>query len=213
MTSTFLNTIPLPGDKLRVSQGNLLNNNQALNSIFSVDHDPLIDTTAAQGKHKKSTYLLQGSPPATLVDEIVVFSQDATVSLAGTPTAIATAFMRNETSGTVWPFHLVHDIPLVNPGFIQIGPLVLCWGTFTMPAGVNASYTIDATHSPLAYTFTPNTVKVLTGWVQFNEGVGGTASTVCGNFTNVGMTVASFTPDRGAATTLMSYFIIGPANA
>ncbi len=51
MTFTFNNAIPQANDFIDESQGDLLNNNIALNGIFSRNHVPFINTTNGQGRH------------------------------------------------------------------------------------------------------------------------------------------------------------------
>lgn len=51
MTFTFNAAIPQASDFIDDSQGDLLNNNIALNGIFSRNHVPIVDVTANQGKH------------------------------------------------------------------------------------------------------------------------------------------------------------------
>lgn len=66
--SAFLPNIPLPNDFLEDSQGDLLGNNQALNSVYGSDHYPYNDDTANSGKHKMVTTPAQSVAPTTTDD-------------------------------------------------------------------------------------------------------------------------------------------------
>lgn len=51
MTFTFNASIPQASDFIDDSQGDLLNNNLAINGIFARNHVPMIDITNGQGRH------------------------------------------------------------------------------------------------------------------------------------------------------------------
>lgn len=51
MTFTFNAAIPQASDFIDDSQGDLLNNNIAINGIFARNHVPMIDVTNGQGRH------------------------------------------------------------------------------------------------------------------------------------------------------------------
>mgnify|MGYP001574109253 CR=1 FL=1 len=53
--SLFLPNIPQPNDNLDFSQGQLLNNNQGLDTVFGIDHYKFSDATANKGFHNQVT--------------------------------------------------------------------------------------------------------------------------------------------------------------
>lgn len=59
-------TIPQPGDFISDSQAALLNNNQALDQAFAVNHFAFSDTTASKGKHTYVEMVNQAAKPAPL---------------------------------------------------------------------------------------------------------------------------------------------------
>jgi hypothetical protein len=62
---TFDPNIPQPGDLQSDSQGDLLNNNIALDASFENDHTKFSDTTANNGLHKRvSLYQVAVDPPS-----------------------------------------------------------------------------------------------------------------------------------------------------
>jgi len=63
---TFNPNIPQPTDDLSDSQGDLLNNNLALDASFSINHAAFSDTTADNGKHTYVEMLNNGAIPAGL---------------------------------------------------------------------------------------------------------------------------------------------------
>jgi len=65
----FLNNIPQPGDRLKVSQGQLLGNNQQLDTSMGVDHYPFSNLTSDNGKHKYVTSIDQVTHPSTIANE------------------------------------------------------------------------------------------------------------------------------------------------
>ena len=85
---------PQPKDILSVSQADLLENFQELNTQFSINHVALNDTTGDAGKHKFVTLVEQSTVPTTKADEYLLFSQDD----GGTPEIYA----RPESNGTAF---------------------------------------------------------------------------------------------------------------
>lgn len=77
--SLFLNNIPQPNDNLDFSQGQLLSNNQGLNTLFGIDHYPLTDATVNKGFHNQvTTPLIVGSvAPTTVANPIFYAMQDS----------------------------------------------------------------------------------------------------------------------------------------
>jgi hypothetical protein len=75
--SLFLPNIPQSSDNLDFSQGQLLSNNQGLDTVFGIDHTLFSDSTANKGKHKKSTYFAQAASPGTSASESAIYSKTA----------------------------------------------------------------------------------------------------------------------------------------
>jgi hypothetical protein len=102
----FIPTIPQPNDTLDVSQGDLLNNNGALDNVFSIDHLPFSSGSPNFGQHKKLTLTAPlatdpgfSSPISCVYSKLVgaanqlFFQNDAT---AANVTQL-TGFLPNET--------------------------------------------------------------------------------------------------------------------
>lgn len=53
--SLFIPSIPQPGDNLDFSQGQLLSNNQGLDTVFGIDHYKFSDATVNKGFHNQVT--------------------------------------------------------------------------------------------------------------------------------------------------------------
>lgn len=69
--SLFLPNIPQPNDNLDFSQGQLLSNNQGLDTVFSIDHTLFSDASSDKGFHRKVTFpvvVAPGSTPLHLVE-------------------------------------------------------------------------------------------------------------------------------------------------
>jgi hypothetical protein len=90
--SLFLPNIPQPPDNLDFSQGQLLSNNQGLDTVFGIEHYKFSDATANKGFHNKVTtpnYVisppsLPNAPPTTSASPIFYgFTQ---LDGAGNPT-------------------------------------------------------------------------------------------------------------------------------
>ncbi len=65
--SLFLPNIPQPGDNLDFSQGQLLSNNQGLDTVFGIDHYKFSDATSNKGFHNKvTTPVFVAAPPTGL---------------------------------------------------------------------------------------------------------------------------------------------------
>jgi hypothetical protein len=64
--SLFLPNIPQAGDNLDFSQGELLTNNQGLDTVFGIDHYKFSDATSNKGFHNQvTTPAIIGGHPAT----------------------------------------------------------------------------------------------------------------------------------------------------
>jgi len=67
----FIATIPQPGDKLKDSQGQLLGNNQQLDTSFGIDHYTFSNLTVDNGKHNQVTTpkIVGAAHPTTAANE------------------------------------------------------------------------------------------------------------------------------------------------
>lgn len=80
---TFLPNIPQPNTDLSDSQGDLLNNNLALDTSFGIDHYKFSNATANNGFHNKVTtppYVASpptGLPPVTVANPVFYSFQDS----------------------------------------------------------------------------------------------------------------------------------------
>lgn len=104
----YNNNIPQPGDFISVSQKQFLDNFQSLDQYWNVDHYDLNATDETATKHKKLTMPVQSAAPATLSDEVALYSKTA----AGH----ANLFMRKPNNGA--------EIQVTNNGGASI-PLTL----------------------------------------------------------------------------------------
>jgi len=93
--SLFIATIPQPGDNLDFSQGQLLANNQGLDTVFGVDHYKFSDATVNKGFHNKVTtpqFFLNSSIPPVYPTVIPVTTTNPVIYAyqptdgSGTPT-------------------------------------------------------------------------------------------------------------------------------
>lgn len=77
--SLFLPNIPTSSQNLDFSQGQLLSNNQGLDTVFGVDHYKFSDATVNKGFHNTVTQpLIVGSAhPATVANPILYSMQDS----------------------------------------------------------------------------------------------------------------------------------------
>ena len=197
MTSTYFNNIPQPGTLLRVSQGQLLNNAQALDNIFGVDHVEFSNTTDSQGFHNQLSMTAQTSVVTpTVADTIRVFSK----LIGSQPFLYGT-----RTDGTTVPVQPISN--LATPGYIQLGSVLVKFGTITGSSAQSgtASILYDST---VAFTSTP--------WVT----IGCLSSSSTGSrfafsfYPTSGLETTSLTvvwnSDNGASKPF-SYLAIGPA--
>src|SRR5260221_3282050 len=61
----FLPNIPQPNDNLDFSQGQLLSNNQGLDTVFGIDHYPFSDASGNKGFHNTVTQPAYQNPIGT----------------------------------------------------------------------------------------------------------------------------------------------------
>lgn len=83
--------IPQATDFLSVSQEDLLTNFTQVDNLFGQDHEKF-SAGSNQGKHNKSTYLEQSSPPSTATNEGAIYTKDIS--------SATQLFFRDESDGT-----------------------------------------------------------------------------------------------------------------
>lgn len=97
----FKPNIPQPNDVLSDSQGDLLTNNQDLNTSFSVDHYAFDDVTANNGKHNQLTtpIISGGTQPTTASDEPKFFAFQPTTTVAS-PSVLRPSVLQYSRAGS-----------------------------------------------------------------------------------------------------------------
>lgn len=116
---TFNANIPASTDLISQSQSQIQTNFSQSNTAFGVDHTAF-DVVSNQGKHKKSTYVEQGSDPATLANELDVYTKD----LGG----VTTLYLRKESNGTVVQMS-GQDPTIASSGSTFLpGGIIIKWG-------------------------------------------------------------------------------------
>ena len=176
---SFNPAIPQPNDLISQSQSQIQTNFSQADTAFGIDHTPF-STVSNQGKHKKSTYIEQGSNPATLANEMAVFSKDLA--------AVTTLYLRKESNGTVIQMSGRDPIDAASGCTFLPGGFLLQWGTYTI--------TSHATTQAVSFAATFGTVYSLTitGNITNNNSMpsysglsttGFTGKQTTGNFTTV----------------------------
>jgi len=74
---TYNPSIPQPTDNISVSQGDLLTNFTALNTIFGTDHTAL-NVALYSGNHKKTTLVRQAADPAAVAGAPILYTKQVT---------------------------------------------------------------------------------------------------------------------------------------
>lgn len=200
---TFLPNIPQADNIVAASQGDLLNNNQALELVFAQDHVTWdAGVIADRGKHQSVHLKYQVSPPTTSTNESAVWSRayNATSQLVFTPLS----------SGS--PIAMISGVPTASTsGFTYLpGPgngLILAWGQATAP-----NNTIINVTSISGCTFTSTIFAVLSlnaaaqggGVVEFYQ---------WGSLSTTGFTLTLKRADGNPQTIArpFTYCVIGPA--
>lgn len=198
MTSTYFNNVPQPGTLLRVSQGQLLNNAQALDNIFGVDHVEFSNTTDSQGFHNQLSMTAQTSVVTPdVADTIRVFSK----LIGSQPFLYGT-----RTDGSTVPVQPISN--LATPGYIQLGSALLKFGTVTGSSSTSGTASVDY-DSTVAFTDTP---WITIGCLSSTNGTGSRFAFSfypTSGFETTSITV-SWNSDNGAVKTF-NYIAIGPA--
>lgn len=136
----FTANIPQPGDLISDSQSQLLDNNQTLSTVFNVNHTDF--NAADPGKHKFVSMPEQVSSPATLANEMALYTKESSIS----GVAQSELFWRRESSGSEIPmtargasgnfrYSYTASGVLIKRGTVNVTTGTLT--TITLPSGVN----------------------------------------------------------------------------
>lgn len=135
---TYNPNIPAANDLISVSQLDLLNNFQSLNSQFGTSGDHVaLDAASDNGKHKKSTYIEQSGDPTTAANEGAIYSKESSL------TSQTEMYFRRESSGTVieWTSRLA-----ATNGWTRLpSGILLKWGTDTKTGNDTVTFPTAAT--------------------------------------------------------------------
>lgn len=139
---TYNANIPQPTDNLSVSQGQLLGNFMALDSIFNLDHFTWDDTTnggAYRGFHRKITLpVVQPSDPATPVSSVLYTKTVTNAEL----------FFKNAANVVTQLTGLPQNI-VNNGSYTFPGGLIIKFGTQLIPnSGPNVGKVVYGTPFP-----------------------------------------------------------------
>ncbi len=168
----FNNQIPQPNNRLSDSQGQLLSNNQALNTWSNVDHYQLIDGTANSGKHKVTHWPDQVTDPATAANEPAMYAK-AVTSLD--------VLQFSRVGGSAVPSPVTYwQSPLAG---ITVGPnntvAIMDMSSFTFAFGhvITGATTVNVTATPgLALSFDFMWIGATNTATFFNTGSGSNPS-------------------------------------
>lgn len=125
-----LNIIPLVGQNLANTRDNIRNNFTFIDNGFAVNHVEL-NSGADSGKHKFVTMPEQGSSPATLVNEMAMFTRQSPDS------SQTEACIRRESNGTVYEFTIATR---AQNGWTRLpSGIIMLWGfrNANLNAGAN----------------------------------------------------------------------------
>lgn len=92
----YNNAIPQATDRISQSQPQILANFQAISTLINVNHENF--DIASQGKHKFLQMPEQAGDPATIANEVALYSKQGTIN------NVAELFFKRESNGTVINF-------------------------------------------------------------------------------------------------------------
>jgi hypothetical protein len=123
----FNPNIPQPNDLLSNSQQDLLNNNQALNTSFGIDHYTFDDLTINNGRHKDIHLVKRVGNPVATTDTVTIFSKDYTPDTTG---AVTDTQLFLETANGIISQLTGKLSGLTSPsdGWNWVGGILLQWG-------------------------------------------------------------------------------------
>jgi len=125
---TFQANIPATGQSLGNSRPQVLGNFTNYFNVISQDHVAPNLVNPSQGKHKKSTYVDQGSDPITAVNEIALYGK----SVGASPQS--ELFLAREGGGAIIQMSVGNPIANINGETFLPGGLTLKWATITPTA-------------------------------------------------------------------------------
>lgn len=105
----FIATVPQPSDKLKDSQGQLLGNNQQLDTSFGIDHYTFSNLTTDNGKHNQVTTpkIVGAAHPTTAANEPKFYGMQDAVQLGviqysrGPSDAVPSPLTRLHSAGVI----------------------------------------------------------------------------------------------------------------
>ena len=133
---TFQRNIPQPGDLISVSQDNLLQNFQAINDSYNVNH--VLFNLAGDGKHKFVEMPTQTSDPAGAASEITLFSRTQSLPSTG----IVNLWYKRNAEADAFQLTGTNPETTVDGHTFLPGGLLLQWGQHFPIGGI-----IDGTAS------------------------------------------------------------------
>ena len=145
--------IPQPTDTLNKSQGDLLANFQALQTLIDVNHYDF--ASGNQGKHMFVSMPVQAADPSTAGNEMALYTK-----LAGSP-LVPHMFIRQQTNGAVVDFTGVNFVPVLPWSIGSQGSttlpsgLILKWGSNTTPSSGSIGLLTVPFSTPFTSIFVP----------------------------------------------------------
>jgi len=145
---TFMANIPQTGQSLGQTRDAIRNNFTNYNNLVSQDH--VSPNSTGQGKHNKSTYVVQSADPVTIANEIAEYSK----AVAG----IAQLFLIPASAGTpIQLSRLDKGISAAATGWTFLpGGIIVQWGSTGV---VNGAFTTNYVARG-GIAFTTNTFRV-----------------------------------------------------
>lgn len=187
--------IPQPNNKLRVSQGDLLANFQALNTYLTVNHTA-IDGTGDQGKHKFIEMPEQAAIPVFTGNEIGLYAKIPAVPFP--LTTLNELFIRKEDGDSVPITAREVNIADTSDGWTYLpSGLLMKWNRVTITAD-NDTYNFTTTGIEPAFTGVPVVIAT-------RSSVGSNTRTININ----GATTTSFDWRTDQAAGFFRFFAIG----
>jgi len=145
----YKHNIPQPADELRFSQADILNNFQAIETVFEKNHGGF--GTNIEGKHKFVQMNIQGAVGTSVGDQVVLGVQ------LGAFSGIPELYFRGENNGPVRNItEGLNNTTAIGPGWYRTasGTLVK-WGIVNVPAAAatyNSAFIVAANIPPFATT-------------------------------------------------------------
>jgi hypothetical protein len=132
---TFNPNIPQATDRFPISQGQLLTNFTALNTIFGINHVAL-NAAADAGKHNFCQFPEQGAAPGTAANEGAIYTKNAA-------TGTTEAFFQRESSGTELQLTGINGTNVAAAGGTLLpSGLIIKWGTATVSNGNTVTFAV-----------------------------------------------------------------------